>query len=218
MPNVLNSPLSQRWMTFLGQTLPASQRLVTTARLRAAGFEGVELTRLMQQGQLERVERGVYALPAAGGAASSHAERLAEVQLRFPKSVACLGSAASLLGLTTTEPLEIDLALPGRSVGRTPQAAGVQFHWMTDDIYGYGQTTNLSSGVPLRTFDAAKTVADYCARRNKVGKSAYLIVLKAYLAHGGPGGGPGATLPLLAAARMCRVEKIIRADLAVLRA
>ncbi|TSA78777.1 hypothetical protein FNU79_18685 [Deinococcus detaillensis] len=218
MTNDLNTSFERRWVTLIEHHLPASERLITTARLRTAGFEGVELTRLIKRGKLERVERGVYALPSAGGAASSHAERLAELQLRFPWGVACLESAASLLGLTTTEPLEIDLALPRKRVGRTPQAAGVHFHWMTDAIYTHGQTTDLSSGVLLRTFDAAKTVADFCARRNKVGRSAYLTVLKTYLARGGPGGSPGATAPLLAAAQVCHVERMIRADLAVLRA
>ncbi|MFC0616396.1 type IV toxin-antitoxin system AbiEi family antitoxin domain-containing protein [Deinococcus budaensis] len=218
MPEALNTPLERRWATFRRRTPPERARLVTAAQLKEAGFQGVEVTRLVERGQLERVERGVYALPSAGGSASSHAERLAELQLRFPKTVACLESAASLLRLTTAEPLEIDLALPRRSVGRTPQADGVHFHWMTDEIYLHGQTVDTSTGTPIRTFDAPKTVADFCARRHKLGRETYLTILKAYLEHGGLGGTPGATSPLLAAARVCRVEKVIRADLAVLRA
>lgn len=194
------------------------RRVLTAAELRTRGLSGTAITRLVARGHLQRVARGVYAVTAAGGAATSHAERLAELQVRYPTAVACLHSAASVLGLSTEEPLQIDLAVPRRRTAHALHSPGVQFHWMTDPIYAYGQTVDGRHGTPLRTFDAAKTVADFCARRHKVGREAYLGILKAYLQGGGPDGSPGATTPLLAAARVCRVESVIRADLAVLRA
>ena len=125
---------------------------------------------------------------------------------------------AKVLGLTTEEPSTLDLALPRQHTGRLPQQGDVQFHWMSPAIYGYGQMVDTSSGEAIRTFTAAKTVADFCARRHKVGRKTYLSILKAYLQNGGSGGTPGATQPLLEAAQVCRVQSIIRADLAVLRA
>lgn len=215
MPTVFPKPFSERWWSFL-QDHPS--RLVTAQELKQQGFRGSEVHRMVNTGQLERVERGVYVLTEHGSAATSHAERLAEVQARYPTTVACLGSAASLLGLTTEEPAELELALPRQRTGRLPQPNDVQFHWMSPAIYAYGQIVDTSSGQALRTFNAAKTVADFCARRHKLGRKTYLGILKTYLQAGGPGGTPGATQPLLEAAQVCRVQSIIRADLAVLRA
>lgn len=215
MLTFMNTTLIDRLSSFLADH---PHRLVTASELKQAGFKGTEIHRLVGRGQLERVERAVYVPTVLGAAATSHAERLAEVQARYPMTVACLTSAASLLGLTTEEPSTLDLALPRQHTGRLPQQGDVQFHWMSPAIYGYGQMVDTSSGEAIRTFTAAKTVADFCARRHKVGRKTYLSILKAYLQNGGSGGTPGATQPLLEAAQVCRVQSIIRADLAVLRA
>jgi Transcriptional regulator, AbiEi antitoxin len=208
--------LSRRLERFLCAVPRNAQRLVKAADFMQAGFHGQELARLVERGELQRVQRGVYAVTEHGGAALSHIDRVLELQRRFPQAVLCLSSAVSWLGLSTEEPFEVDLALHRERTGHLPVAPGAHFHWMTTTVFEFGQVADTRYGVPVRVFTAAKTVADLCRRRNTLGLVPYLGALKAYLEHGGEDGSRGATAPLLAAAQVCRVEPVIRRDLSVL--
>ena len=210
------SELSLRLERFLRAAPRDSQRLVRAADFAQAGFHGQELARLVERGELQRVQRGVYAVTEHGGAALSHTDRVLELQRRFPKAVLCLSSAASWLGLSTEEPFEVDLALHRERTGHLPVALGARFHWMTTLVFEFGQMTDTRHGVPVRVFTPAKTVADLCRRRNTLGFASYLSVLKAYLEHGDEDGSRGSAAPLLAAAQVCRVEATVRRDLSVL--
>lgn len=190
--------------------------IVTTAALKAAGFHPQEIARLVQQGELELAQRGVYAINALGGLAFSHLGRVFEVQQRFPKAVLCLVSAASYHRLVTTEPLNVELALHRERTGHRPKAVGVEFSWMTDKVFQFGQQLDQTYGTPVNVYSPAKTVADLCRRRHKIGMNLYLEALKSYLKHGGPHGEAGATAPLLEAAHVCGVAGTLRHDLVVL--
>ena len=206
--------MHDRWAAFIQSGLPANVHVVSAAELRQVDSQ--EIARLVERGALEPVQRGVYAITAFGGAALNAIGRVQELQRRLPQAVLCMTSAASYLRLTTSEPGEIDLAQHRETTGRKPAAQGAAFHWMTTPVYQFGQMVDDSYGPPVRLYTAAKTVADLCRRRNKIGMDVYLGVLKAYLQRGGEHGEQGATLPLLEAARICGVERTIRRDLAVL--
>ena len=72
--------------------------LVRPRDLEPAGVPGGSLAQLAQRGLLERLGRGLYALP---GAAPSEHRSLAEVSKRTPRGVVCLLSALRFHGLTT---------------------------------------------------------------------------------------------------------------------
>lgn len=208
--------LGERFHAFAQQRSDLSPPIVTTTTLKEAGFHPQEIARLVQQGELEQAQRGVYALSTLGGVAFSHLGRVFEVAQRFPKAVLCLVSAASYHRLVTTEPLNVELALHRERTGHRPKALGVDFYWMTDQIFQYGQQTDQTYGAPVCVYSPAKTVADLCRRRHKVGMNLYLEALKSYLRHGGPDGEGGPVAPLLEAARVCDVEGPLRHDLLVL--
>ena len=96
--------------------LVATQGLIRPRDLDALALPRVALTRLVRQGRLERVGRGLYASP--GRSASEHGS-MAEVARRHPHAVVCLLSALRVLGLTTQAPFELWLAIPNKS--RTPR-------------------------------------------------------------------------------------------------
>ena len=207
--------LQERFERYLG-AVEMQYAQITTAELKQAGFHPQEIARLVEQGQLESAQRGVYAITSLGGLAFSHLGRVLELQLRFPKAVLCLVSAASYHRLTSQEPFEVHLALHRETSGRKPRAVGAAFHWMTTTVYEYGQVKDATYDTPVLVYSPAKTVADLCRRRHKLGSDLYLEALKTYLKRGGEGEQQGPTGPLLEAARVCGVETTIRRDLAVL--
>jgi hypothetical protein len=76
------------------------------------GLPRVSLTRLVRQGRLARVGRGLYALPDRE--VSEHAA-LAEVARMYPRAVVCLLSALRFHDITTQAPFEVWLAIPNKA-------------------------------------------------------------------------------------------------------
>ena len=95
--------------------------LIRPRDLESAGFPEGSLSQLARRGLLERVGRGLYALP---GAPPGEHRSLAEVSKRTPRGVVCLLSALRLHGLTTQAPPEVWLAIGPRD--RAPRPGGVR--------------------------------------------------------------------------------------------
>ena len=83
--------------------LAAQRGLIRPRDLDAFGLPSVALTRLVRQGLLTRVGRGLYARPDRS--VSEHGT-LAEVARRVPKGVVCLLSALRFHDLTTQATFE----------------------------------------------------------------------------------------------------------------
>ena len=81
--------------------LARTRGLVRPKDLAPLGIPRVALTRAVRRGQLERVGRGLYGLPARP--VSAHGT-LAEVARRVPKGVVCLLSAMLIHDLPTQAP------------------------------------------------------------------------------------------------------------------
>lgn len=155
--------------------LAQSQALLRTQDLVARGLPTVALTRLVAAGRLERVARGLYALP--GQAVGEH-RTLAEVALQVPRGVVCLLSALRVHGIGTQAPFEVWLALPqGMSAPRLTQPA-LRLVRMTGDAYAQGQMQVAVDGVQVPVFNPAKTIADCFKYRNKIGLDVALEALR----------------------------------------
>ena len=140
--------------------------LVRPRDLEAAGFPEGSLSQLARRGLLERVGRGLYALP---GAPSSEHRSLAEVSKRTPRGVICLLSALRFHGLTTQAPPEVWLAIGHKD--RAPRPDGVRLRTVrvSGEARDVGVETHVVEGVPVRVYGVAKTVADCFKFRNKIG-------------------------------------------------
>src|SRR5262249_20344817 len=82
--------------------------VLRTRELETHGISRVYLKRLVDDGQLERIGRGLYTLANADlGEKGS----LAQASKRVPHGVICLLSALRLHGLTTQNPFEVWIAV-----------------------------------------------------------------------------------------------------------
>jgi predicted transcriptional regulator of viral defense system len=134
--------------------------------LERAGVSRTQIRRLVERGRIERVGRGLYALPDAER--TEHSD-LAEVARRVPRGVVCLLSALRFHGLTTQNPFEVWMAL-GRKAWRPKiDDPPLRLIYLSGPSLREGVEEHDVGGVPVRVYSAAKTVADCFKFRNKIG-------------------------------------------------
>jgi predicted transcriptional regulator of viral defense system len=152
---------NQRILDLAGQ-----RSLIRPRDLDAQGLPRVALTRLVRQGLLTRVSRGLYAIPDRS--VSEHGS-LAEVARKHPQAIVCLLSALRVHDLTTQSPFEVWLAIPNKARAPKidyPLLRIVRFSGaaLTDGIEDHQ-----IDGVTVRVTNIARTVADCFKFRNKIG-------------------------------------------------
>lgn len=135
----------------------------------------VILSRLVQDGRLQRVARGVYALPDQP---QSEHRSLAEVALRVPRGVICLLSALRIHGLGTQAPRQVWLAIPHNSPTPRVTHPSLRAIRMSGAALAEGIESVRIDGVNVPVFNAAKTIVDCFKYRNKIGIEVALEALR----------------------------------------
>ena len=141
-----------------------------------------QLKRWVQQGKAQKVHRGVYRL--TDSPLLEH-EELLELQLRFPHIRYCLISALYLHGLTTTQPLRVQFAIPHHRTFPGVDHPPVEVYHFQDRHYQPHQTELTLSGTTrtLKLYTKEKTLCDLHRYQKKLGRDLYLEGLKKYLRH-----------------------------------
>ena len=155
--------------------LAGQRRVLRAADVRAQGWSPQLLIRLCQAGRLQRIDRGLYALPDAE--ISEH-QTLLEVCQRVPRAVLCLLSALQFHGIGTQMPHEVWIALPEGSQAPALSYPALRITRLRGAAYSDGIQTVTDHGAPIRVYSAAKTVADCFKFRNKIGLDVALEALK----------------------------------------
>ena len=143
--------------------------------ITARNIHHEHLRRLCQQGQLERVGRGLYRLPDA--AVTEHAT-LVTVSKRFPNGIICLLSALRFHGIGTQNPREVWMALRRRTAVPRKANLPVRFMLFSEASFEAGVEEHVLENVRVRVTSPAKTIADCFKYRNKVGLDVALEALR----------------------------------------
>ncbi len=149
--------------------------LVTPRSLARGGIARDTLYKAYKRGEVERVGRGLYALP---GAAPSPWQSYLEAQKRTPEGVVSLLSALQFHGLTTQAPREVWLAIGNKA--RKPSSVSpplrvVRFSGLA--LIEGVEKRRVKASI-LRVYSPAKTVADCFKYRNKIGLDVALEALR----------------------------------------
>lgn len=176
--------------------------MVRASDLDTLGITRATLNRLVETGQVERISRGVYKLADTLG---DETESLAIVARRVPQAVFCLLSALQFHELTTQLPREVWIALQRGSHSPRLSWPPLRMTQMSGDSFVSGIETHERSGVLLRVYSAAKTVADCFKFRHIIGKDVALEALKDAL-HTGKANPDD----IWQHARQCRVSSVMR--------
>ena len=139
------------------------------------GFGSRALRRLVDDGSVERVGRGLYRLAEAE--LTEH-YTLAAVCARVPDSIVCLLSALSVHGLGTQLPRQEWIAIPHKA--RTPRFPDlpVRVVRFSGASLRYGIEDTAFEGVPARITSPARTVVDCFRFRRLVGKDVAIEALR----------------------------------------
>ncbi len=170
--------------------------------LESLGIWRATLGKLVKNGDVERIGRGLYALPD-GEIGENHT--LAEVGKRIPKGTVCLISALRFHGLTTQQSSEVWLAIDGKAREPKRDSVSIRVVRSSGEALQAGREEHTIEGVKVNIYCPAKTVADCFKFRNKIGLDVALEALREAWRE------KRCTMDeLLRYARICRVENVMR--------
>jgi predicted transcriptional regulator of viral defense system len=136
-----------------------------------------QLRRLVEQGVIERVGRGLY---RERGVSMSERADLAQAARSVPGGVLCLLTALRFHGLTTQNPSEVWFAIQRKAWRSRVVHPPLRLIYVSGEAFEQGVEDHVVDGVPVRVFGAAKTVADCFKFRNKIGVDVALEALREY--------------------------------------
>ena len=170
--------------------------------LARQGLPADYLWRLYRKEKLERVGRGLYALP---GADLTEHHTLAEAALRVPRGVVCLLSALRFHDLTTQAPFEIWMAIDVKARRPKEEIIPLRIVRFSGEALSAGVEAHEVEGIDVRVYNPAKTVADCYKYRNKIGLDVAIEALRDCWRRR-----MATADDLFRYARVCRVERVMR--------
>lgn len=166
------------------------------------GIHPVTLYALRDNGVIEAISRGVYRLSSIEP--SENLDVVAAAK-RVPHGVICLISALAFHDLTTQIPREVYMALRKGVRKPTIDFPPIRFFWLSKKVFESEIESHTISATKVQIYSAEKTVADAFKFRNTIGLDVALEALKRWRSKKRPN-----VEHLLALARICRVEKVIK--------
>lgn len=174
------------------------------------GVHSRQLRRLVDDGSVERVARGLYRL--ADREPTEHYS-LAAVCARVPNAIVCLLSALNVYDLGTQLPWQVWVAIPHKA--RAPRLGDlpVQLVRFSGASLQYGVDDATFEGVPARITSPARTVVDCFRLRRLVGKDVAIEALRDALLER-----KATADQIWRAAEVCRAKSLVGPVLEVLSA
>lgn len=149
--------------------------LVRPQDLKRAGLPRDYLNQLAREGVVIRVGRGLYKWPDSD---MGYHQSLIEVAKKAPNGVVALLSALSFHELTTQNPHAVWLAIDRKARQPLIDSVAVRFVYFSAEAMRSGVEVHRLSGVDVKVFCAAKTIADCFKYRNKIGLDVALEALR----------------------------------------
>jgi len=143
--------------------------------LRERGLHPENLRRLMAEGLIVRVARGIYA-PADAEPTSNHS--LAQAAKQVPRGAICLLSALRSHEVGTQNPFEVWLAIDRRARKPRLRSPLIRFVRFSGPAMTQGVQEHNLEGISVRIYNVAKTVADCFKYRNKIGLDVAIEALR----------------------------------------
>ena len=148
-----------------------NQGIVRLSEFRDAGITAATISRMVEDGDVVRLARGLYQLPDAPLDAN---HTLAEAAKCVPKGVVCLVSALALHALTDQLPRAVWMAIGAKDWAPKDGRPPIHIVRFTDALLSDDIIKVQIEGVPVKIFGVAKTIADCFRHRRTVGQSVAL--------------------------------------------
>ncbi len=172
------------------------------AEIIGAGFNKAILKSVLNSGQIQKIDRGLYRLSA--GSLLSNPDVVA-ASIKVPKGILCLLSALSFHEATSEIPRYVDIAIPRGKHANKIKYPPVRFYRYAPNIWEAGLEEHEIKGRRIRVYSLARTVVDCFKFRNKIGLDVARDALKVAVAEKGI-----KPKEIMRYAKLCRVESIIK--------
>lgn len=143
-------------------------------QLEAEGISYDSLRKLVTEGTIEHVSRGLYRL---ADEEPGEDYTLAAATARVPRSVVCLLSALRVHGIGSSVTREVWLAIPHKA--RAPRLQGIKLRLLrfSGSAWSHGVVDTRFEGVRARITNPARTVVDCFRFRRLIGRETAIQAL-----------------------------------------
>jgi predicted transcriptional regulator of viral defense system len=149
--------------------------IVRAKELNRLGIPTIYLTRLVQEGRIERVNRGLYRFPDAE--ITEHFT-LVQAAKKIPNGVVCLLSALSFHEFTTQLPHQIWIAVERGKWEAGLRDLPIRIFEFSGKAFNAGIEKHRIEGGTTKVYCLEKTVADCFKYRNKIGLDVAMEALR----------------------------------------
>ena len=159
------------------KTIKEKDGIASNADFQANGLRNYQITKLCNQGFLERIRRGYYQLASFQ---ESKDERI--IASLYTDGIICMDSALFHYGYSDRTPLEWTIAFP-RSVSRTrlrTKTPTIKPFFIQQNLYLLGVTKEKINGVLLSIYDRDRTICDCFKYKNKIDSELFNKAIFAY--------------------------------------
>lgn len=169
--------------------------------ITSLGITRAYLTKLVNDGAIERVGHGLYSLPETEPI--GHID-LIEAIKRVPHGVICLLSALEFHEIGTQSPYRIWMAIEKRWHPKVKEIP-LKIVYLSGKAFSSGIEVHNVEGTQVRVYNVAKTIADCFRFRNKIGLEVAIEALRDALNHR-----KAVVDDVWKYAKICRVKSVIR--------
>lgn len=149
--------------------------IITSRELNDKGLSAYYISKLVEEGVIERVKRGLYIFVEANYNEYQLAQKM------VPNSIYCSLSAAAIYNYTTHIPNRYHLAIKSKDSPSLPAYPPIKLYYWKKQQYELGITSINVNGISIKIYDKEKTVCDFIKFRNKLDKNIVKEVIKTYL-------------------------------------
>lgn len=163
----------------LEQLIEKNKGFAMTAEMLKIGYDNRMIARLVEEGKLYKVKRGLFISADKNKGFSN--EMIIATKL-VPNGFICLASAMKYYDISTYNPPEITIAVYRRDKKpRIPNYPPIKVYYFSDKNFNFGVTNVEIEGHVIRISDLEKTICDVVRYRNKLGLDIMQEAIKEYL-------------------------------------
>lgn len=150
-----------------------------TADFLEQGIKPYFINKLLKEGLISRVKRGLYQYNNADWL--PHTE-IIEVSHLVPNGVICLSSAAAHHELSTINPWQYHVAIErSQKSPKLPSYPPIQIYYFNKTAFENNVEEREIEGHPIKIYSKEKTICDLIRYRNKIGADIMIESIKNYM-------------------------------------
>lgn len=154
--------------------LEQSGGIITTSYCREKNIPTVYLSRLLKEGELLRIKRGIYITK------DGDFDEYYFFQQQYKKAIFSYETALYLLGQTDKIPWNIDATVyNGYKFNEKPN--GLNVHYVKKEIYDLGVTQKSTMfGNKVKIYSYERTLCDFIAHKDEMDIEVYVKLIRSY--------------------------------------